>query len=160
MTKIKIIQILIIAMCLLGLAVSIYLYKLDLKVEKLDQQTPQDFKIAPCDINAFISCSTVAKSEYSEIADVKVALMGIAGYITLLILFIVFLIYRKLKLLYLFAAIALFGAIFSTYLTGLELSVINAICPWCVVSNVLMLLILGLGIYLYYRFRKMETRYR
>jgi uncharacterized membrane protein len=158
MTKMKIISATIVILCLFGLAISIYLYRLDLKVEaqSTNPQTFQTLETAPCDINAIISCSTVAKSEYSEIANIKVALLGIIGYVALLILYAVFLISRNTKLIYLFAATAFFGTAFSTYLTYLEFAVIKAVCPWCMVSYVLMLAILGLGMYLTLHFRKQD----
>jgi uncharacterized membrane protein len=159
MTKKKLISSAIVLQCLAGLAISIYLYRLDLRIEAqtASQQTAQTFQnleAEPCDINAIISCSTVAKSEYSEIGDIKVALLGMVGYILLLIQYVLYLFYRNTKIIFLFAATALFGVAFSTYLTFLELAVIKAFCPWCVVSYVLMLSILGLGTHLSLQHRK------
>jgi uncharacterized membrane protein len=41
--------------------------------------------------------------------------------------------------------LALSGALYSTYLTYLELFVIRAICPWCVSSALLLVALCGLG---------------
>jgi uncharacterized membrane protein len=79
-------------------------------------------------------CETVARSHYSHLAGINVAVIGIAGYVLLLIAALVpgdlgrfggFL-------------TALVGFGFSAYLTYLELFVIDAICQWCVASAVIM----------------------
>jgi uncharacterized membrane protein len=81
-------------------------------------------------------CETVAKSHYSHLAGINVAVIGIFGYVALLAAALVpgdagrfggFL-------------LALVGFGFSAYLTYLELFVIDAICQWCVASAVLMAL--------------------
>jgi uncharacterized membrane protein len=79
-------------------------------------------------------CETVANSQYSDLAGINVAVIGIVGYVLVL-----------------GAAIApgdlgrfggfltaLVGFGFSLYLTYLELFVIDAICQWCVASAILM----------------------
>src|SRR3954449_1937285 len=86
-------------------------------------------------------CETVAKSHYSHLAGINVAVIGIFGYVALLVAAIVpgdagrfggFL-------------FALVGFGFSAYLTYLELFVIDAICQWCVASAVLMALSLAVA---------------
>jgi uncharacterized membrane protein len=86
-------------------------------------------------------CETVADSQYSHLAGINVAVIGIFGYVVLLAAAIVpgdtgrfggFL-----------AALVGFG--FSVYLTYLELFVIDAICQWCVASAVLMTLSLAVA---------------
>ena len=86
-------------------------------------------------------CETVADSQYSHLAGINVAVIGIAGYVVLLAAAIApgdpgrfggFL-----------AALVGFG--FSIYLTYLELFVIDAICQWCVASAVLMTLSLAVA---------------
>jgi uncharacterized membrane protein len=86
-------------------------------------------------------CETVAKSHYSHLAGVNVAVIGIFGYALLLAAAIVpgdlgrfggFL-------------TALIGFGFSAYLTYLELFVIDAICQWCVASAILMALSLAVA---------------
>jgi uncharacterized membrane protein len=78
-------------------------------------------------------CETVQASRYSEILGVPVATLGLAAYAGLLS----FLLRGEVGVLFgLF--VALVGALFSAYLTWLELFVIHAICQWCVTSAVLM----------------------
>jgi uncharacterized membrane protein len=82
-------------------------------------------------------CETVAKSSYSHIAGINVAVFGIAGYVLLLGAALVPGDIARIGGL----GVALVGFGFSLYLTYLELFVINAICQWCVASAVLMTLL-------------------
>ena len=87
-------------------------------------------------------CEQVADSEYSELAGVNVAVIGIGGYLVL----------AAAALIpgdpgrFLGLMAALVGFMFSLYLTYLELFEIEAICQWCVVSAVLMTALLVVGL--------------
>src|SRR3954453_2460867 len=79
-------------------------------------------------------CATVAKSSYSHLAGVNIAVFGVVGYVLLLASAF-------------FAndagrlggfAVALGGFGYSVFLTYLEIFKIEAICQWCVGSAVLM----------------------
>jgi uncharacterized membrane protein len=83
-------------------------------------------------------CATVANSEYSELAGINVAVLGLAGYVLLLGAALA----RGDLARIAGFAVALVGFGFSVYLTYLELFVIDAICQWCVASAVLMTLLL------------------
>ena len=90
-------------------------------------------------------CLAVQSSEYSEVAGIPVALLGLAMYATLAALYAL----RRLgpwrddpaaeprPLGVWCFALALAGTGFSAYLTYLEIFVIEAICIWCVGSAVL-----------------------
>jgi uncharacterized membrane protein len=87
-------------------------------------------------------CETVARSHYSHLAGINVAVIGIGGYVVLMICALVpgdagrfggFL-------------TALVGFGFSAYLTYLELFVIDAICQWCVASAAVMALSLAVAV--------------
>ena len=92
---------------------------------------------APACVAGGHGCATVADSHYSHIAGINVAVFGIVGYVLLLAA----------------AAtpgdpgrfggllVALVGFGFSAYLTYRELFSIDAICPWCVSSAVIMTLL-------------------
>ena len=82
-------------------------------------------------------CETVAKSHYSHVAGINVAVFGIIGYVLLLGASLLAGDIARIGGL----AVALVGFGFSVYLTYLELFVINAICQWCVASAVLMTLL-------------------
>ncbi len=79
-------------------------------------------------------CETVAKSSYSHLAGINVAVFGVLGYIGLLGAAAVK--DDRGRLAALLLSVIGFG--FSAYLTYLELFVIDAICQWCIGSAILM----------------------
>ena len=93
---------------------------------------------APVCVAGGHGCATVAKSHYSHIAGINVAVLGIVGYVLLLAAVATPRDIGRAGGL----AVSLVGFGFSTYLTYLELFVINAICQWCVASACLMTLLL------------------
>lgn len=94
-------------------------------------------------------CDLVNSSSYSEIFGIPVALIGMAGYSLLLILHTAAYsadadgLYRPLLSFVFFSALA--GTLFSAYLTYVELFVLRAICPWCVVSALIITALLILS---------------
>ena len=83
-------------------------------------------------------CHTVQNSEYSELAGIPVAVLGLLAYAALLA---AALLPGPLgRTLGLFTAVV--GVGFSAYLTYLELFVIDAICAWCVASAILIVIAL------------------
>ena len=87
-------------------------------------------------------CHTVQQSDYSELAGIPVAVLGLVGYGALLLAAI--LPGQPGRALGLFTALVSFG--FSAYLTFAELFIIEAICAWCVTSAVLITLALILAV--------------
>jgi uncharacterized membrane protein len=83
-------------------------------------------------------CHTVQQSEYSELAGIPVAVLGIVAYAALLVAAI--LPGPLGRTLGLFTAVV--GVGFSAWLTYAELVLIDAICAWCVSSAVLITLAL------------------
>jgi uncharacterized membrane protein len=79
-------------------------------------------------------CEKVQTSQWSRIAGVPVALLGLLGYAGILAALLV----RREAALTAAAGQALVGAGFSAYLTYREVATIHAICIWCVISAVLM----------------------
>lgn len=75
----------------------------------------------------FGDCGTVQASAYSSILGIPVAVFGIVYYFILLIL--IQKQKRKWELYWL-----IWGILFSSYLTYIEVFVLKAICGWCVVS--------------------------
>jgi uncharacterized membrane protein len=85
-------------------------------------------------------CWTVNTSKYSEIFGIPVALLGAFVYA---LLGIILIFGKKKDYLSNAALMAIFGisftgTIYSIYLTYIEIAVIRALCPFCVVSLVLM----------------------
>ena len=79
-------------------------------------------------------CATVAKSSYSHVAGVNIAVFGIVGYA--LLLASAFFANDLARLGGFATALGGFG--YSVFLTYLEIFKIEAICQWCVASAVLM----------------------
>lgn len=78
-------------------------------------------------------CQTVQESEYSEVAGIPVAVLGLLAYAGLLAAAI--LPGPAGRALGLFTAVV--GVGFSGWLTYAEIFLIEAICAWCVVSAIL-----------------------
>ena len=77
-------------------------------------------------------CETVQKSEYAEIAGIPVAVLGLAAYAAILGLVAWNSPNARLGA----ATVALVGLLFSMYLLTLQLFVIDAVCAWCLVNDV------------------------
>lgn len=86
-------------------------------------------------------CETVNASRYAEIAGVPIALFGAGAYLVILVLLFVDRRGGSLGVASRFGVfgVTLAGTIYSAYLTYLELFVLKAVCPFCVVSAVAML---------------------
>jgi uncharacterized membrane protein len=82
-------------------------------------------------------CEKVQSSEWSELAGIPVALLGLLAYVAILASLLV----RREEALIAGALISLVGFGFSLYLTYRELFTIEAICQWCVASAILMTLL-------------------
>jgi len=94
---------------------------------------------APACIAGSSGCETVAKSTYSHLFGIDIAVFGIVGYTLLLVAALL----RGDAARMAGFALALVGFGYSVYLTYLELFKIEAICQWCVASAVLMTVLFG-----------------
>jgi uncharacterized membrane protein/thiol-disulfide isomerase/thioredoxin len=90
-------------------------------------------------------CNVVQTSQYATIAGIPVAVLGLINYLAVLVLWAVqraatgkWARPAALALL----GLAIFGVLFSIYLTLLELFVIHAVCMWCVTSALITTLIM------------------
>jgi len=82
-------------------------------------------------------CVKVQSSEWSKLAGIPVAVLGLIGYAVILVSLFV----PGEEALIAGALTALVGFGFSAYLTYRELFTIDAICQWCVASAILMTLL-------------------
>jgi uncharacterized membrane protein len=82
-------------------------------------------------------CATVAKSSYSHVAGVNIAIFGVVGY--LLLLATAFFANDLVRFGGFLVSLGGFG--YSVFLTYIEIFKIEAICQWCVASAVLMTVI-------------------
>jgi len=94
-------------------------------------------------------CGSVNNSVYSELYGIPVAYLGLLSYLAITVLVLIML--RRQSefawINYLLLGITLVGFLFSGYLTYIELAVLHAVCFYCVVSAVLMLVLFVLSLY-------------
>lgn len=94
------------------------------------------------------NCEVVNTSMYAELFGIPVSLLGACTYLALLVtgMLIRRHMYEELASLVQFFLAAI-GVVFSVYLTYVELFILRAICPWCVLSALLITLIASLSIW-------------
>lgn len=96
-------------------------------------------------------CDEVNNSVYSEVFGIPIAVLGAGAYLVL-ILMLVFEKRSDFLLDYgrvMSVGITLAGTLYSAYLTYIEVAVLKAICPFCVVSAICITLLLGLAVWRY-----------
>ena len=92
-------------------------------------------------------CEAVNSSPYSEIGGIPIALLGTSAFFVILL---VLLFEERNEILrengpLLVVAISLVGVLYSLYLTYIEIYVIKAICPYCVLSALILVALLILS---------------
>lgn len=93
------------------------------------------------------NCESVNTSQYSEIFGIPIALLGAGAYLVIIVLLLVesrneFM--HEYSSLLVFG-ISLIGVLYSIYLTYIEIAVLRAICPYCVISAIVLVLLLVLS---------------
>lgn len=106
-----------------GLVISAYLLSVRLAGE-----------LPACPISG--GCETVQQSEYSAIAGIPVAGIGVVFSIVLLVATAAWWRLGDRRALYVAYGLGLLGTLMVAYLTYLELFVIHAICTWCVAYGI------------------------
>lgn len=93
-------------------------------------------------------CWSVNNSIYSEFLGIPVSIFGAGGYIAILVVLMAETRYKLAKFYsqYAMFGLTLLGVIVSAILTYLELAVIHAVCPFCVLSAIVMTLLFILTI--------------
>jgi uncharacterized membrane protein len=124
-----------IALTVIGLAVSIYMW-----IYKLTDNSTMCLGSG--------DCSIVNASPYSKVGRFPVAAIGVAGYAAILVL--LFLerrpgFFSENATLLIFG-LSLTGFLFNLYLIYVEIYIIRAFCPFCITSQVAMNLIFILSI--------------
>lgn len=98
-------------------------------------------EIPPCTVHILGDCGQVLTSQYAVIYGIPVALLGVLHYSMLLIL-ILLSIYTSKKLFIRLAFLQTsIGFVISLYLVVLQISVIRAICQYCMISAICSFLI-------------------
>ena len=77
-------------------------------------------------------CETVQSSQYAELLGVPVAALGLVSYLVVAASVFAGEAGRVVG-----AAVVVAGALFSAYLLVLQLTVIDAVCTWCLVNDVI-----------------------
>ncbi len=84
-------------------------------------------------------CESVNNSIYSEIGGIPIAVLGAGAYLAIILVGLLELhvpAWKEALILATFG-MSLVGTLYSVYLTYIEVAVLHAICPYCVVSAVL-----------------------
>lgn len=92
-------------------------------------------------------CKSVNSSVYSEVFGVPIALLGAIAYLLIIALLLLEgrgKVFREFSPLIVFG-ISLAGVIYSAYLTYIEIAVLNAICPYCVLSALILVVLFVLS---------------
>jgi uncharacterized membrane protein len=85
-------------------------------------------------------CETVQASSYSKLLGVPVALLGLVAYVTIFATSL-----SRTDLARTAAvSVALSGVAFAAYLIYVQLAVIDAVCEWCLTSDVVMAVLAAL----------------
>jgi uncharacterized membrane protein len=94
-------------------------------------------------------CESVNSSRYAEFAGVPIALIGILGYLAIMAVVLIEPKFPSFQegLRLAFFGFTLTGTIYSAYLTYVEIAILNAVCPYCVLSAILMLVLFVISIY-------------
>lgn len=93
------------------------------------------------------NCESVNTSQYSEIWGIPIALLGAGAYLVIIVLLLLeerSELMREYSPLLVFG-LSLVGVLYSIYLTYIEVAVLQAICPYCVISAVVLVLLLVLS---------------
>jgi uncharacterized membrane protein len=95
------------------------------------------------------SCETVNTSRWATLFGLPVAAWGLGFYVSALLLAMLSIQEKNADsraFSVAFVALTAWGAVFSGWLTYLELFVINAICMWCVISACIVVIMLLVSI--------------
>jgi uncharacterized membrane protein len=93
-------------------------------------------------------CASVNSSRYAQVAGIPIALIGALGYMAVLILLLTERRWPDASWTLRLGVfgIALAGTLYSVYLTYVEIAVLRAVCPFCVVSALCMVVILIISV--------------
>lgn len=81
-------------------------------------------------------CETVQESEYATLVGIPVAVLGLLAYVAILVTALV----PGQAAAAVGAALALSGVAFSAWLLYAQVALIDAVCQWCLASDVVMAL--------------------
>ena len=82
-------------------------------------------------------CETVQHSKYAKAAGIPVAVLGLAAYLAVFVTALS----ARVEAAAIGAAIVLAGLAFGVYLIVIQVTVIDAICQWCLASDAILALL-------------------
>ena len=94
-------------------------------------------------------CDVVNSSPYAELFGIPIALLGAGVYVLILALLLAephLRAAQRMAAVYAVFGLTLWGVLYSAYLTYIEVAVLHAICPFCVVSALVLLFLWILAI--------------
>jgi uncharacterized membrane protein len=94
------------------------------------------------------NCESVNSSQYSEIFGIPIAILGAVAYSVMIILLILEnrgQLWAEYGPMIVFG-MSLIGVLYSFYLTYIEVAVLKAICPYCVISAIILVVLLALSV--------------
>jgi uncharacterized membrane protein len=93
------------------------------------------------------NCESVNSSQYSEIFGIPIALLGAGAYAVMMVLLLVEhlgQVWAEFGPMIVFG-MSLIGFLYSIYLTYIEIAILKAICPYCVISAIILFVLLILS---------------
>ncbi len=109
---------------------------------------------------ALRGCETVATSEYAWIGPLPVAVYGVALSLILLTLAIAWVRTDKPALLDVHYGLSLIGVIFEVYFIALQIFVIQAVCIWCTLYGLSLILRFAVAMTIWLRRGRLSARLR
>jgi uncharacterized membrane protein len=84
-----------------------------------------------------VDCDVIQKSEYADVMGVPIAFLGVLANVACILLW-----WRQRRIRSPWVTAVMFltaaaGTIYSLYLTSLQLFIVHAVCPWCLLSAML-----------------------
>lgn len=102
-------------------------------------------EIPPCTIGG---CESVLTSTYSEFIGIPVAIFGAIYYLFMMIMLFLYIDLKKEIYIRIPVLISIIGLLASLWFSFLQLFIIKAFCPYCVVSGITSLIIFITSVYI------------
>ncbi len=116
--------------------------------------TVEHFLSATPSCGIFNGCDIVTTSEYSEIAAIPVAMIGMFYYVTIFLLIVAYLDSKREGLIKLASYFTIAGLLASIWFTCVQAFILEAYCLYCLMSAVSSLILFVLGMTVLNRYQK------
>jgi uncharacterized membrane protein len=104
--------------------------------------------IPPCDTAR--NCETVLASAYAVVGPIPVAAFGLAYYGLLIVLLIAYFDSHDRRMLHLASWLTGAGLLASLYFVLVQVVILKALCPYCLVSTAMTVLMFGIAVRIMY----------